>query len=156
MMLRFLLWLSARLPVREIKHQGEPYLERYYIGTICGYWRVYLHRFVGDDPDGLHFHPWRWGFTFVLVRWYIEQRRFGHRPVRWCSFVNGDTLHRVVRPDGADVWTLFVHGPRTMRWGFLRKRGALTVYEETADRDPKPHSDWHLTAPKGRDLRGAA
>lgn len=153
MIRRLLLWLSARLPVREIKHQGEPYLERYHVGTLFGYWRVYIHRFVGSDPDGLHAHPWRWGFTAILVGWYTEQRRFGHRVVRWCGFVNGDTFHRVIKPEGADVWTLFIHSPRIMRWGFLRQRAGVTVYEEVNVRHPKPHGDWHLCAPKGRDIR---
>lgn len=166
MMRRYLIWLSDRLPVREIKHQGAPYLERYYVATLFDYWRAYLHRFVGSDPDGLHSHPWRWGFTVVLAGWYLEQRRFGHRVVRWCGFVNGDTFHRVIKPEGADVWTLFIHSPRVMNWGFLRRMsmpgfvsGAemrpATVYEEVADDVPRAHSDWWRRAPKGRDLRRA-
>lgn len=164
MIQRFLMWLTARLPVREIKHHGQPYLERYYVATLFGYWRAYLHRFVGSDPDGLHSHPWKWGLSIMLAGWYLEQRRFGHRVVRWFSIVNGDTFHRVIKPEGADVWTLFIHSPRVMNWGFLRKMrmpgfvsGAAmspaTVYEEVGDAEPKAHSNWHLKAPKGRDLR---
>lgn len=169
-MRRFLTWLSDRLPAREITHQGQPYLERYYVGTLVGYWRVYLHRFVGSDPDGLHLHPWRWGCTVILAGWYLEQRRFGHRVVRWFGIVNGDTFHRVIKPEGADVWTLFIHSPRVMNWGFLRelvhfsfgcmpgkiRRDATWRYEEVGDAEPKSHGDWHLKAPKGRDLRRAA
>lgn len=173
MMRRLLMWLSDRLPAREIKHQGERYLERYYVATLFGYWRVYLHRFVGSDPDGLHSHPWRWGLTVILAGWYLEQRRFGHRVVRWFGLVNGDTFHRVIKPEGADVWTLFIHSPRVMNWGFLR-RDSLTSfgcapfyrhvrsefgpyrYEEVGDPEPSAHGDWWRKAPKGRDLRRAA
>lgn len=161
MMRRFLMWLSARLPVREIKHQGRPYLERYHVGTLFGYWRIYLHRFVDSDPDGLHSHPWRWGATIVLAGWYLEQRRFGHRVVRWFGLVNGDTFHRVLVPAHATVWTLFIHSPRVMNWGFLRNprygmRGPIMQYEEVGDGRPSAHGDWWRKAPKGRDLRRAA
>jgi hypothetical protein len=162
---RFLLWLSARLPAREIKHQGQPYMERYYVATLFGYWRVYIHRFVGSDPDGLHSHPWRWGATVILAGWYLEQRRFGHRVVRWGGIVNGDTFHRVIKPEGADVWTLFVHSPRVMNWGFLRTRTFIefrqptqkvTIYQEVGDAEPSALSGWWKKAPKGRDLRRVA
>lgn len=165
MIRRFLLWLTAYLPVREIKHRGQPYLERYHLVTLFGYWRVYIHRFVGSDPDGLHSHPWRWGFTVILAGWYIEQRRFGHRAVRWCGFVNGDTFHRVIKPESTDVWTLFIHSPRVMRWGFLRKMWMFTkgeptqeftVYDEVNVENPKRHAEWHRHAPNGRDIRRAA
>ncbi len=172
MMRRFLIWLSARLPVRVIKHQGEPYLERYYLATLFGYWRVYLHRFVDSDPDGLHSHPWRYGFTVILVGWYLERRRFGQRVVRWLGIVNGDTFHRVIKPHGPDVWTLFIHSPRVMNWGFLRRRAVFSFgcmpgkvrreeygpyrYEEVGDDCPTRHGDWWKKAPKGRDLRRSA
>ncbi len=164
MMRRFLMWLSARLPVREIKHQGRPYLERYYVATLFGYWRVYLHHFVGSDPDGLHSHPWRWGATFVLAGWYLEQRRFGHRVVRWFGIVNGDTFHRVLVPAHATVWTLFIHSPRVMNWGFLRPLGfydrgeirVVTAYDEVGEAEPTALSGWWRKAPKGRDIRKAA
>lgn len=164
MMRRFLLWLTARLPVREIRHQGQLYLERYHVCTLFGYWRVYLHHFVSPDPDGLHSHPWKWGLSIVLAGWYLEQRRFGHRVVRWINIVNGDTFHRVIVPDQATTWSLFIHSPRVMNWGFLRKhRGmfwagppkAYVFYEEVGDAEPSALSGWWRNAPKGRDIRRA-
>ncbi len=164
MMRKFLMWWSARLPVREIKHQGELYLDRYYVGT----WRVYLHHFLASDPDGLHSHPWRYGLTIILVNWYLEQRRFGHRVVRWFGIVNGDTFHRVIIPAHSTTWTLFIHSPRVMNWGFMRRRIVsgqhrsdprsveVTVYEEVGDAEPNALSGWWKKAPKGRDLRRAA
>lgn len=156
----FLAWWSDRLPVREIKHRGERYLERYYVTTLFGYWRVYLHQFVGSDPDGLHSHPWRWGATIILAGWYLEQRRFGRRAVRWCGIVNGDTFHRVIVPDQSTTWSLFIHSPRVMNWGFLRRHatpaGPYTFYEEVGDAEPNALSGWWRHAPKGRDLRRAA
>lgn len=169
MMRRFLMWLSARLPVDVIDHQGKPYLERYYVATVFGYWRVYLHRFVGSDPDGLHVHPWEYGVSLILVNRYIEQRRFGYYDVRWVNIVNGDTMHRVIllgsdkKPE--QVWSLFIHSPKRGNWGFLRKKypgksliqiRPVTVFEEAGEDRPLPHSGWYRTAPKGRDIRRAA
>lgn len=110
----------------------------------------------------------------ILAGWYLEQRRFGTRVVRWGGIVNGDTFHRVIKPEGADVWTLFIHSPRVMNWGFLRREkmsgfgcapwfrvveheyGPYVRYEEVGDTEPKSHGDWWKKAPKGRDLRRAA
>ena len=51
---RLLYRLASPLPLRVIKEDDRPYLERYYVGTLLGV-RCYLHRFVGSDPDrGLH------------------------------------------------------------------------------------------------------
>lgn len=67
-----LLKLSARLPCRLIKVNGEPYLERYYVGRLLGV-TFYLHRIaaVGAGTWTLFFHgarqyvggePKGWGF----------------------------------------------------------------------------------------------
>lgn len=160
MMRRFLRWWSDRLPARAIKHQGERYLDRYYVTTLFGYWRVYLHHFVGPDPDGLHSHPWKWGLSIVLAGWYLEQRRFGHRVVRWINVVNGDTFHRVIVPASSTTWSLFIHSPRVMNWGFLRERGTVMQpdmrYEEVGDAEPSALSGWWKKAPRGRDIRRTA
>jgi len=170
-MLKFLLWLTARLPVEEIAHQGVKFMERYYVVTAFG-WRVYIHRFIGSDPDGVHDHPWRFGASLILSGWYYEQRRERIYTRRWFNVVNGDTFHRIIVPAGQEAWSLFAHNARCKEWGFLRLRvgnlirannerrvmtvinGPFTIYEP--HNTPAGHSTWHLTAPKGRDLRKAA
>lgn len=158
-MLRFLLWLTARLPVEEISHQGVTFMERYYVATL-GAWRVYIHRFVASDPDGLHDHPWGLGFALILSGWYFEARRDRVHTRTWGNMVNGETFHRVLIPQGCEAWTLFAHNLRCKPWGFLRQHrvsgfdGDPYIYVplETA----RAHSDWHLSAPKGRDIRRTA
>lgn len=165
MMRRLLLWIAARLPVREITHQGAPYLERYYVATLLG-WRVYLHRFVGNDPDGLHDHPFNYSFSLILAGWYYEERRDGLRRRRWVNWVGADTFHRVILPADLggraatrDVWTLFFHSRRVKEWGFLRRareaartaKRTVYFYVPVAGGD-RGHATWHLAAPKGREL----
>jgi hypothetical protein len=166
MIRRFLLWLSDRLPARYIKHEGRPYLERYYLAHLFGL-RVYLHHFVASDPDGMHDHPWRYSLSIILAGWYLEQRRDGWRGRKWANWITGDTFHRVVLPEGSrGVWSIFIHSGRVKPWGMLRERSVrtsaawydefswhlVTIFEAAGDGD-KLHSDWHRTAPKGRDLR---
>lgn len=180
---RLLVAITDRLPCRIINDGQTPYLERYYVGTLLG-WRFYLHRFVGSDPDrGLHDHPWRKARSIILSGWYWEETRSGTRQVRWFNSLTGDTFHRVVLPhryqcehapvgdwifdenfekskwsDEMPCWTLFFHTTgKTKPWGFLRPLPMLHsqnaqlftpyVYE-------KPVTEWWLSAPTGRQVRG--
>ena len=173
MIRRFLLWLTARLPVKVIG-RGSPFVEWYYLGTPFGLFRVQIHRFLRSDPDGLHDHPWGWARTFILTGWYLEERRDTIR-VRTAGdtyALTGDTFHRVVLPIGArEVWTLFIHGPYVKHWGFLQPHRMLLPQREGPSwSDPfgglweyqaRPKhghrfENWHLTAPKGRDIRESA
>jgi len=170
-MTRFLFWLSGKLPCRIISDDGQPYLERYYVGTLFGV-RFYLHRFVGSDPArGLHDHPWPWAGSLVLRGYYFEERRTpGIHKVRWFNWLTGDSFHRVVLPktkqdDGSwlphHCWTLFFHRAKYVKpWGFLKPRGngsqdtAQVWYPWNYPKDGKgTSSDWWLTAPKGRDSK---
>lgn len=173
MIRRLLLALTARLPVRVIAHEGRPFLERYWVAQGCGL-QVYLHRFIDDDPDGLHDHPWRFSVCLMLAGGYMEDRRHGMRLVRWINVIAGDTFHRVrvlhdARGRKRDCWTLFIHSARVKPWGFLRYRGVphlnyfadegqapVTVYE-TARESGGPFSEWGRDpdCPRGRDIRGA-
>lgn len=173
MIRRLLLRLSGYMPAREIKGpNGEPYLERYYVGRLFG-WTFYLHRFLAGDPDrGLHDHPWDVSISLVLSGGYSETR-LTHidctgvhtrtrrvRPGR-LNIIRADTFHRV--EFGAldtEAWSLFMAHRKLQRkrWGFLfgpfghgLPSGDFVVefvpYVGTVD------SDWHLRAPTGRDLR---
>lgn len=160
-MLRRLLYaLSARLPARFIDHEGQPYLERYYVATLPGL-RVYLHRFVGSDPDGVHDHPFRHSASLILAGWYYEDRLEGGQIVRrvrrWWNRIGPADFHRVVLPGHSDVWTLFLHTARTKHWGFLRPDpalpdAALRYVDQSQPQDP-PFSQWHRTALRGAQLR---
>lgn len=134
-----LLWkLTAKLPRREIRRDdGMPYLDRYYLGQLCGV-TAYLHHFHGPDRDeGPHDHPWGWALSWVLNGWYLEHcprwldadkgLEERHRTLRRFSlnFLRGWSIHRIVDAK-PNTWTLFIHGPRVRSWGF---------YEQVAHRD---------------------
>lgn len=170
---RFLLWLTARLPAREIRHKGQQYLERYHLFTAAPFgrfsFRVQIHRFLASDPDGLHDHPFAWSFSVLLSGWYLEHALGGRRVVGRFNWVSRYKFHRIEVPAGAEVWTLFVHGPRIKSWGFLRENpyfirqsaglngaarfnGPLVLVPASGD-DEQPFGDWPRTARLGRDLR---
>lgn len=146
-MIRFLLWLTNRLPCRIINApNGEPYLERYFLFRCLGV-TAFIHRIVADDHDrGLHDHPWGWAASLVLVGGYYEQRLklapnwqaqppcpddASGKPITvrmrflwpWrINLLRGDDFHRITLRGSIPVeaWTLFVHGPRRKGWGFLK------------------------------------
>lgn len=165
---KLLFKLSARLPCRQIRVDGKPYLERYYLGQLFGA-TFYLHRFLSSDQERhTHNHPWGWGRALVLCGGYDEEvatdlttsAAGGYlaetRRVRWWNRVDGSHFHRIANAKPG-TWTLFAHGPRVMidrghvtqpkGWGFLSRSGNAVVYLPF----PSAASDWWLTAPKGRD-----
>lgn len=74
MIRRVLHRLSGRLPVRIIRVQNAPYLERYLLAELPEGGCLYLHRFLSSDPDrGYHNHPWR-SLSLILAGGYIEHR----------------------------------------------------------------------------------
>jgi hypothetical protein len=165
-MKRLLFWLSGHLPCRLInggdgsRTKMAPYLERYFLATLLGCY-VYVHRFVGSDPDvGLHDHPFMWSFSLILAGSYVEVTVRGfsengfiiktHR-FRPCmlNLIGPYKVHRVVA-DRGEAWTLFVHGPRVKSWGFLRPAGEylkFTKHPTLGD----PNDPWWETTPRGRD-----
>jgi hypothetical protein len=162
-MKRLLFWLTGYLPVRLINDGARPYLERYFVARLFGV-TVYLHRFVGSDPDrGLHDHPWGWAVLLILAGWYLEERRghdYGTRtfvPVRWVNVLTGDSFHRVVLPDEKqEAWTLFIHGGYTKGWGFWSDvaghgKQRMAIWREHAYRtDERSGKEvWWTNAPKG-------
>jgi len=147
--------ISRHLPGRRIDgDDGQPYLERYYVGDAFG-WCVYLHRFVASDPDrGVHDHPWRHAVSLVLSGGYRELRRVGGIPrttvIRRVSppslnLIRGEDFHRVLL-DGPEAWTLFLHGPRVKGWGFLRGGTYVPYARDAAD---FRHENWWEKTPRG-------
>lgn len=142
-----------------------PYLWRTYLCNVdsndCS---AFLHKFVSSDAVGeLHCHPWVWSVSFILAGSYRELRAagtvvsgFGDGRVEAKlttplenvfqagdrNFISAETFHRVelLTPE---VWTLFIHGPRTAEWGFVEE-GKYDAYlpmrvirERTYDVAPK-------------------
>ena len=144
--------IANELPLRIIDHEGRPYLRRYYVGTAFGI-RCYLHHFVDSDPAGLHSHPWRFGVSILLYGRYVEETRFGFAEQKWINFVNGDKFHRVV-VSGRRPWSLFLHSRKVATWGTLKDKGIFTQYVEERPENYQldGHSQWHLTARKGKDI----
>ena len=156
---RFCFWLQGKLPTRHISHGNLPYLERSYVGTVLGT-RLYLHRFVACDEDGLHDHPFLSSFSVILAGWYFEDLWCGRVVRKWFNYIGPNRFHRVVLPEstGRDVWTLFFHSPRVRPWGTIRptskgQHGPVMTYSPQSEPDDPAFSKWHLTAPRGAALR---
>lgn len=161
MIRRLLYRISGRLPCRLISRDGQPYLERYYLGRL-GPVTAYLHRFVGRDGDAeTHDHPWR-ALSLVLAGGYTEDRarlngdqppQIRQRRVRWGNVLWLHSLHRIAETE-PDTWTLFLHGPRRKRWGFVRyiqpdaSSSGGSLYHQPFP--PWRGEDWQ-NAPRGRD-----
>ena len=111
-----------------LSDEGAPKIHRHHLlgtGKRVG---VYLNHFVRSDaPDMFHDHPWRWGVALVLRGGYVEERRLregSNRTRRWLGPLRLNVLrpgvfHRVELRDRRPAWTLFVHGPKVRKWGFL-------------------------------------
>lgn len=175
-MRRFLFWFSGLFPCRFIKDGDLPYLERYYLGSLFGL-TFYLHRFVASDPDrGLHDHPFRNAWSFILSGYYFEQRKTGVEIIKWFNRLTSESFHRVILPRDyilghlmamekeekmpKECWSLFIHTRRLpYKWGFLKpvQEGSKVSYFEpfnygTAnDAKKSPDDKWWEHTDIGRD-----
>jgi hypothetical protein len=143
----YLNWLERHTRRRIIHDRTglREYLIRYYI-----WWRddgrdpaneldsklpfnVLLHNIKLSDDPIYHDHPWSW-CSIVLRGGYFEHRpgAFGdvkvwRRPGSIC-FRKATDLH-YVELGKKDVWTLFIHGRRVRKWGFIYK-GVWTYWRD--------------------------
>lgn len=129
--------------MRDIWINGALYMRRIPLLTTPRF-GARLHGIVAPDSfrQGLHNHPFSWWWSIVLSGGYLEIRREpGSEPehrvyLRWGR--NGmrgpGTFHRIesVRPR---TWTLFVHGRRITRWGFLSDDGVYVDADEYRDKE---------------------
>jgi hypothetical protein len=132
-------WLT---PSTIVGADGRPKLYRHYVlgnGRTHG---VFLHHFVASDEETLlHDHPWNWAFGVVLRGGYYELRRdrLGLSTRRWLgpgrvNVILPGVFHRVELRGAQPAWTLFVHGRKVSRWGFLNVvTGVFRLW--TPDRD---------------------
>ena len=123
----FFRWMERRGSHRSISRDHQPYLERYYLFKGFGRCALFLHVFFASDIDDVHDHPWPW-FRIILSGWYREYHHDGSSTL--CGpgniiFRSARELHRVEIVKGP-VITLFGHGKRTRRWGFM-VRGKWTM-----------------------------
>lgn len=64
--------LTANMPMKLIRINDNPYLERYYAGTFADGWDLWLHHFIRNDEERhLHSHPFVF-CTIMLVGGYTE------------------------------------------------------------------------------------
>ncbi len=195
---RFLFHVSGRLPLRVVTAGPEnrsrnvpdlpetPLFERYKLLRVRGV-TVFLHHYLRSDPDPApHNHPFRWAWVMPLAGGYWERRPAGFDSDgviltdRWRRpfvpyLLRDSTFHRVICKPGVTNWSLFIHGPLTDGWGFLRtldprrpaavKRApnpALVTpkpvyFEPTIDRTSSAAlgRDWAELARRGREMERA-
>ncbi|MDX2145811.1 MAG: hypothetical protein SFV19_20830 [Rhodospirillaceae bacterium] len=125
---RFAAWRrrQAWWPTKIIseRHTDEPYLERISVIKIPGIFQIAIHRFwKSDDDGGLHDHPWLFWGSYILEGGYTEHLPGGESAERkpgQFRLRHGWNRHRIELPhDGAEVWTLFIMGPKIRAWGFI-------------------------------------
>jgi hypothetical protein len=132
MMLKLLERLGRKRVILD-RESKEPYLTRYYLFLKERKWfpfNIFLHNFHRSDPDDLHDHPWPYA-TLILKGGYWEYtpdgkfwRGRGH--FRRCD---PKSLHRIELEPGVDTWTLFMPGPQSREWGFI-KNGEWIQHEQ--------------------------
>jgi len=127
--------ISKRLKERKVvSPTGLLYLVRYYLLRKSWHnlpFSVYIHHFNAPDWDrSLHDHPWIWGLSFIVSGGYVEER-FNSKTKKidlitrnpWrINYLRGSDFHRIKELKG-DVWTIFVSGKRTKKWGFMSDDG---------------------------------
>ena len=144
----YLLYLDHTKMELKDKKTGEPYLTRWKL-VRCHWFRIFVHRIYAPDQDrDLHNHPWPFAFAIILrggyeERWVGEdsgyrRRRYFYKPFS-INLLTPDCYHRIEKVE-PNTWTLFVAGPRSRRWGFL-KNGTDHVDATEYLGLPKDH-DW--------------
>lgn len=125
---------------REIFIPGERVIMRRFIVFDSDYLGFYVHHVCGRDHESLHNHPWKWSAALVLTGWYAEERativsETARRVVRAgrVNLISQSTFHRIddVSPKGA--WTLYIHGARAQRDGFLTRAAAGWTYRDGSE-----------------------
>lgn len=124
----------------EIFIPGGRVITRRFFIFDSDYFGVYIHHICGRDHESLHNHPWKWSAALVLSGWYTEERATAASQivtrilsVGRINFISQGTFHRIkdVSPKGA--WTIYVHGARAQRDGFLVKTGEDWTYRDAKE-----------------------
>lgn len=173
----------------EIIAEYEPLFERYFLFELpawLGGGVAYLHHYLRSDPArGMHDHPWGWAVSIPLAAGYHEERLTGfnlcgpvavvrRRPRLVPYRLSGGDFHRVIVSERTTSWSLFIHGPFSKPWGFLRPVPDGTVnppteressqrmtvgypyrYVSTAGTMNPPTTPWWTHKPSGRQVERA-
>ena len=127
-------FLSGLFEHEPIGRGGVTYLDRWVVARL-GDRRLYLHRFLLDDPEEPHNHP-RVFVTFLFRGSYTEEV-FAEDGTSETLHFRAPTLrrfpprhaHRISRCAGA--WSLVAVGRRRQDWGF--REGTDWVSTETIE-----------------------
>jgi len=122
---------------RFIDHTGraETYLIRWHLVPKNRWCNVYLHKFIRNDSDDPHCHPWD-SISF-LIRGRIRERAFDiyafeheaqstreiHAPA--LTYRGGEFAHSLELIDGKPAWSIFITGPKWRDWGFWTRHGFI-------------------------------
>lgn len=126
--------MSRRRPDEQIMRDGRLYLERWWLvrraaGEIEN---VYIHRFMDDDGETMHDHPWP-NATLVLEGTYGELTPTGMHVRRPGDIVlrRAEDRH-AIQSVVPGTLTLFVTGQKSREWGFITPNGWLHHLAEAA------------------------
>lgn len=150
--------------IRGTRGDGDAAVYRWWVIPRNRYFNIYLHKFMQDDKQHLHDHPW-WNCSLPLIQGYFE-KMFRHRPrpgdtelpetfVRRCSpfhlyFRRPATPHQVivdVDDNGNNVasWSLFFTGPKVRDWGFACRDKSGRYFWRPYYEYAKPGKDYGQT-----------
>jgi hypothetical protein len=123
-----ILMMATRLaPCRVISINGEPYLERYYMGEEDGTGRqVWLHRFLRNDAEPhLHNHALEADIE-VLTGWYVEEGQRSRVKIKatFHNQISTDRFHRVAEV-APNTWTRLLVEYKRDYWEFLEPDGIV-------------------------------
>lgn len=108
-------WLMPRWSLQEDEHG-------YLMPKVWMPFSIRVHHICRPDHDrDLHDHPFNYR-TVILRGYYLEEDIFAqvHRRVAGDTVAaTAQTFHRIFEVPAEGVWTLFVMGKRTNKWGFL-------------------------------------
>lgn len=148
--------MDSRAPDMTVERDGRPYMLRWNVIWPNPLFNVFVHRFVSNDTDPVHDHPWP-SVSIVLLGSYRESGLDGmaRREFRDVVFRSAtaphritlfhDVIYRIVRR--ADGWgyenaavaveprqavTLFITGPKVRDWGFHCPNGWVHWRDFTA------------------------
>ena len=104
---------------RKPDFQIPGYLNRWHLIPRNRWFNIYLHQFIGPDPQPrTHDHPW-WSVSIRLRGDYEEmadsaQAYFNRR----VTFRSAECMHKIFSIVTPTCWTLFITGPIVRDWGF--------------------------------------
>lgn len=119
-----------------------PYLMRWHLIPQNRFFNAYLHKFVADDDEVPHDHPWKF-VSIILKGSYIEHLDGGLKGFRGrfsIGFRRADHRHRVELPiddEGNKIpcWTIILTGPKCRDWGFWCPQGFVPWRRFVSRRD---------------------